>query len=323
MRIFWSLTLVLACCATNLMAQPVTSSREQDIKLETSSGTIYGTLSMPEGKKQAPVVLIIPGSGPTDRNGNQMMMVQAQPYRLLADSLLHYGIATVRIDKRGIAASKEAAPSEENLRFNNYIEDVQQWIELLRRDKRFNKVVVLGHSEGSLIGMAAANKVKPDGFISVAGAAEPADVLLRQQLSSQLPPHIMDSVEKILVSLKAGKQVPDTDPNLAMLFRKSVQPYIISWFQYDPRQELDRLSMPVLIAQGTHDIQVDTAQARMLLAAKPDARYLQIEGMSHVLKPAPADKLDNVATYSEPGRPIPTELVQGVRSFVTGLKKGK
>ena len=320
MRIF--LTFLLACCASSLMAQP-TSPSGQEFNLKTKSGTIYGTLSMPEGKKKAPVVLIIPGSGPTDRDGNQMMMVQAQPYKMLADSLLRYGIATLRFDKRGIGASKEAAPAEENLRFNNYIEDVQAWVKLLRHDKRFSRVVILGHSEGSLIGMAAANEARPDGFISVAGAAEPADEILRKQLSSQLPPQIMDSVERILQSLKAGQVVADTDPKLAMLFRKSVQPYIISWFQYDPRLELARLRMPVLIVQGTHDIQVDTAQARMLLAVKPGARYLQVEGMSHVLKPAPADKLENVASYAKPGHPLPTELVQAVRNFVNGLKQTK
>lgn len=311
----FSLILLALCCHVFCRAQV-----SEDITLHTATGDIYGTLQIPAVKHKMPLVLIIAGSGPTDRNGNNKVL-KNNSLKMLADSLQQHGIASVRFDKRGIEASKAAAPDESKLRFDDYITDVNDWMRLLRKDKRFSKVFIAGHSEGSLIGMLSAQKSRPDGFISVAGVGEPADKVLRKQLKPQLPPNIMDTCNVILDKLVAGDTVPNTDKKLDMLFRASVQRYLISYLKYNPAQEIARLKMPILIVQGTTDMQVDTAQAHLLAAAAPRAKLVIIERMNHIFKESEADRQKNMETYMNATQPVMTELVTAITGFVLQPKK--
>ncbi len=120
----------------------------------------------------------------------------------LAFALANNNVASLRFDKRGIAASTPAAKSEADLRFEDYINDTRDWIKLLKEDKRFSKVIVIGHSEGSLIGMIAATDA--DMFISIAGAGRSADIVIREQLSTQ-PKGVQDAAYPIIDSLKMAK----------------------------------------------------------------------------------------------------------------------
>jgi len=171
---------------TTLPTAGFAAGDQSDISLQTPTGTIYGTLTRPS-KLPAPVILIIPGSGPTDRNGNSSSHLHTQAYAMLAADLAQHGIASVRYDKRGVAASASAMPSEEKLRFTDYVSDAEGWLALLRADNRFIKVTVAGHSEGSLIGMIAAQGGRADAFVSLEGAGRPAYVVLREQLKPKLP----------------------------------------------------------------------------------------------------------------------------------------
>jgi pimeloyl-ACP methyl ester carboxylesterase len=306
----FSLCLVFVLCGLVTAAQ-----QSSEIILHTPTGDIHGTLQLPAAQKKVPVVLIIAGSGPTDRDGNNKI-VKNNSLKMLADSLQQHGIATVRYDKRGIAESKAAAPDEKDLRFDNYIDDVVGWMRLLKKDKRFSKLFVAGHSEGSLIGMAAASRTKADGFISIAGAGERADKVLRKQLAVQIQPQMVDSCNNILDKLVAGEHVPNTDKKLDMLFRASVQDYLISWFKYDPQAEIAKLKIPVLIIQGTTDMQVDTAQAHMLAAAAPKAKLVIIEKMNHIFKESEADRQKNMEVYMNGNLPVMTELVTAITDFV-------
>ena len=159
----------------------------------------------------------------------------------------------MRYDKRGIAESKGAGKSETDLRFDDYVNDAKEWTQLLKKDKRFSKVIVIGHSEGSLIGMIAGTTA--DKFISIAGAGQSADKILKEQLSSQ-PKEVQDLSFPMIDSLKNGKTIDNVPPMLNSLFRPTVQPYMISWFKYDPQNEIKKLSILTLILQGTTDIQV-------------------------------------------------------------------
>lgn len=302
-------TLVLCVLTFTLNAQ--------SIELTTKTGTIYGTLQIPAVDRQVPVALIIAGSGPTDRDGNNPAM-KNNSLKMLADSLQTHGIASLRYDKRGIAASQEAGPDESELRFENYIDDVVAWLELLKSDKRFSKFFVLGHSEGSLIGMVAAGKSTVDGYISIAGAGFKAGDILKTQLAAQ-PEPIKSACYSSIDSLEAGKTFSDVNPLLYSLFRPSVQPYLISWFRYDPRMEIKKLSSPVLILQGTTDIQVSVKDAENLKNAKPDATLAIIEGMNHILKNAPADRQANIATYTNPELPLNGEFVKKVLEFIESI----
>jgi len=284
------------------------------ITLHTVSGNIEGALLIPETKGALPVAVLIAGSGPTDRDGNNPIM-KNNALKMLATALYHHGIASLRYDKRGIAASQSAGADESKLRFDQYIEDAVGWSRLLKQNKKFNKILIIGHSEGSLIGMEVAQKAWIDKFISLAGTGQPADQLIRKQLSTQ-PAFVLQQCTPILNELVKGNTVDSIPPYLNALFRKSVQPYLISWFKYNPQTEIKKLKKPVLIVQGTTDIQVSINDAEKLKEANPQARLAIIKGMNHILKDAPADRQENIKTYSQPDLPLNNELVQIVVDFI-------
>lgn len=283
---------------------------ELDQTLQTSTGELSGTLTVPILKGTFPVALIIAGSGPTDRNGNNAQM-KNNSLQMLAHELAAQGIASLRYDKRGIGKSASAMISEELLRFENYVEDAKDWATQLKTDTRFNKLIIIGHSEGSLIGMLAAEKA--DAFVSLAGAGRPIDVILKEQLTEQLSGQkkLLRAANEGLSKLKEGKLVEDAPVELFGLFRPSVQPYITSWMKYDPAVEISKLEIPIVIIQGSTDLQVKEEDARMLFMAHPlDSRLIIIEEMNHVLKIAPVDRLKNIETYSNPELPLAPELVR-------------
>ena len=288
------------------------------IVLETPSGKIRGTITIPESPKPIPVVLIIAGSGPTDRNGNNMFM-KNNSLKMLGEELFKNNIATLRYDKRGIAESKDAGREEKDMRFDDLVKDAEGWITILKADKRFSKVIVAGHSEGSLIGMIAAKNAGADAYISIAGAGRPADVILKEQLKNQ-PESFTKICYPILDSLKKGKTVDSVPKQVFSLFRPSVQPYMISWLKYDPQAEIKKLNIPVMILQGTTDIQVSTEDAQLLFNANNKAEYHLIKGMNHIFKEAEEDRTKNIATYSDPDLPIKKELVDDITGFVGQLK---
>jgi len=285
---------------------------EKKVSLQTSTGEIFGTLTTPEKFTRIPVALFIAGSGPTDRDGNNSSM-QNNSLKMLSTALLKKGIATLRYDKRGIAESKAAIKSEADVRFDNYVDDVKAWVEMLKQDKRFSKVIIIGHSEGSLIGMIAA--AKADKFVSIAGAGQSAEKIIKIQLSTQ-PKIVQDLAFPMLDSLKNGFLVKKVDPMLASLFRPSVQPYMISWFKYDPQIEIAKLTIPVLIMQGTADIQVAVDDAKRLAAADPKAQMVLVENMNHIFKIVTGDRTANVATYTNPTLPIADKLVTSIIEFI-------
>jgi alpha-beta hydrolase superfamily lysophospholipase len=306
--------MLLLAVAAQVLAAP---AGDQPIALETASGTVAGSLRLPAGVSKAPVVLIIAGSGPTDRDGNSAMIPgRNDSLRMLAEALAQAGLASVRYDKRGIGASRSAAPDESQLRFDTYVEDAAAWIAKLKADPRFSSVAVIGHSEGALIGMLAAERAGASAYVSLAGVAEGPGALLRKQLAGKLPPPLAADNERILASLEQGKTVAEVPPALAAMYRPSVQPYLISWMRYVPSARIAALRMPVLIVQGTTDIQVDAGQAQALKAARPDAALAIIPGMNHVLKDVPADPQRQMASYGDPSLPLHPRLAPAIAGFL-------
>lgn len=297
----------------------IVTMNAQPVELNTPTGTIFGTLQVPDVEHPVPVVLLIAGSGPTDRDGNNPAM-KNNSLKMLADSLFEHGYASLRYDKRGIAESKDAGSDESELRFEHYIDDAAAWIEQLRKDNRFSKYIIAGHSEGSLIGMIAAAKTQADGFISLAGAGYKAGDILKTQLAAQ-PEPVKSACYSSIDSLEAGKTFSEVNPLLYSLFRPSIQPYLISWFRYNPCEEIKKLTVPVLLVQGTTDIQVSVQDAENLKQAKPGARLVVIEGMNHILKNAPAERQANIATYTDPVLPLNDILVKEVTAFIMQLQQ--
>ena len=297
---------------------PVPSSyRSTDVTLSTPTGTLHGTLLAPAAPARVPVVFLHPGSGPTDRDGNSRLLPgKNNSLRLLAEGLAAQGIASLRIDKRGIGASAAAMAAEKDLRFDTYVDDAVAWLRWLKADPRFTRIVVVGHSEGALIGAVAAGRLPADGYVSLSGAGLPAATILRRQLAGKLPPELVEANERILTSLEHGTLVDTVPPKLWTLYRQSVQPYLISWFRYDPAAVVHGLAMPVLLVNGSTDLQVDSTDISALAHARPDARLLWIPGMNHVLKLVSGDLATQLPSYSDSTLPVAPALVAGIAGFV-------
>lgn len=306
--------IILLCKST--FSQTVDKLSINNISIETSiSGRLIGTLTMPENKtKKTPIALIIAGSGPTDRDGNNSMM-KNNSLKLLAEQLAQNGIGSVRYDKRGVAESISATRAESELRFENYISDAKDWINWIKSNYPHSKIIVIGHSEGSLIGMIAAAE-NANAFVSIAGAGRTADIILKEQLGSQ-PKVIKDICFQMLDSLKIGKTKDSINPILFSLFRPSVQPYLISWFNYDPQIQIKALNKPSLIIQGNNDIQVTTEDANLLYNANPKNKLIIIDKMNHLFKLVDGDRKANVDSYNNPNLPIAPLLIESIVKFIS------
>lgn len=307
-NLYTLLFLILLSVQLHSAEEPITV-RNGDVKLE-------GVLVYPEVAQKVPVVLIIAGSGPTDRNGNNMSM-ENNSLKYISDVLLQNNIASLRYDKRGIGQSTKG---ELDPLFEDFVGDARALAEMLAKDSRFSEVIIAGHSEGSLIGMIVASKFKKiKGFISIAGAGRPADVVIKEQLST-MPADMQKIAFEMLDRVKKGDTIRDVPYVYYAFLNPSVQPYLASWFKYDPAVELSKLKIPVLIVQGTTDVQVKELDAKKLSEALKSARLAIIPNMNHVLKTCiSTDKKENLKTYDDVGLPLNEEFTKVLISFIVEL----
>jgi pimeloyl-ACP methyl ester carboxylesterase len=319
-----ALLLPLLLCSALLQAAPpdaahssaTHSSVQQPMRLQTTQGTLHGTLLKPSGTAPVAVALLIAGSGPTDRDGNNPHGGQSDSLKRLAQSLAKQGIASLRYDKRGVAASRAATPDERALSVDSYVSDAVAWAQLLMADPAFDRLILLGHSEGALIASLAAEQAQADALVVIAGSSRPIDQLLREQLAARLPPPLLAQSNLLLDRLLAGQLSPQVPKQLQVLFRPSVQPYLITLLQQNPGQAFARLQIPALIVQGSHDIQVSVADAQALQIAKPDAELLIIPGMNHMLRISALDLTAQLASYDNPRLPLAHGLGEQIAHFI-------
>jgi uncharacterized protein len=309
------MSLAIMCAAMLAAAAPA----ERPLTAPGPNGDLAGTLV--DAGKGAPVVLIIPGSGPTDRDGNNPLGVTAAPYRLLAEAFGERGISSVRIDKRGMFGSKAAIADANKVTIADYAADAHAWASSIRQTTGAKCVWLLGHSEGALIALATAQR--PDGIcgvISVSGMGRKLGEVMREQLrSNPANAPILDAALGAIDALEAGKTVDAASlpAPLQPLFNASVQPFIRDLMAHDPVRLAASLKVPLLIVQGDKDIQVTVEDARALAAAQPKARVAILPGVNHVLKvPAGDDRTANVATYGDPSLPIAPSVVETVAAVV-------
>lgn len=304
-----SLTLIAG------LAQAATI-RQQPVSLTTDQGTLHGSLLLPQSDKPLPVALLIAGSGPTDRNGNNPEGGHNDALKKLAQVLARNGIASLRYDKRGVAASRSATPDERNLSVERYVADASGWVRQLKDDARFDRVILIGHSEGALIASLAAADSPADALVSIAGPAYPIGQVLDMQLAMRLPPALLAESRHILANLIRGTLQPKVPEALQVVYRPSVQPYLISLLRQDPAENFAALRIPALIVQGSHDAQVSPDNAELLKQAKPDAELAMIAGMNHVMRITPAAWQEQLASYDDPQLPLARALGERIVAFI-------
>lgn len=301
-------TLILICFSVAIQGQS-----DEMVTLDTGSNILEGSLRQPEGN-DVPVVLIIAGSGPTDRNGNNSFMTN-NAYKMLAEGFFENGIATLRYDKRGIGASALSAQQMLDVRFDDMVNDAKSWVGFLQTVEGVSDIHILGHSQGSLVGILTAQTEKVRSVISIAGIGVNGGEIIREQLKVQ-PPILQEQADIILDSLEQGHDVNKVHPMLQALFRPSIQAFVRSWIKYDPQEEIGKLQQPVLIVNGTEDIQVGVDQAEKLHAALPESKMVIIEKMNHVLKDVEGDRNANLSTYYKADLPLSESLIPKIVDFI-------
>ncbi len=286
---------------------------ENEVTIIYEKDSIHGTLLSPMSDEKLPLVILIAGSGATDRDGNQKTLTN-NSLRFLAEALSKNNVVTFRYDKTVLNLIKKEDFKEEDLVFTKFIEDAKAVVSHFKSLKAYSKIYVAGHSQGSMVGMIAA-KDQADGFVSLAGPGHSIDVVLREQLVKAVP-NLEDSITTTLQKLKNGESDPDFNPMLSSVFRLSVQPFLIDWMQYDPMIEISKLNQPILIINGTKDIQISVEEAKALHKATPDSQLVIIENMNHIFKEIEGDIMENQLSYMNPELPVMDDLVQALLTFI-------
>ena len=275
-----------------------------------------GTLTLPNNFQTGPLVIFIQGSGPVNRDGNAPMM-KNDGMKKIAQALADQGIAAFRFDKR-IFKMDRLKIKEKDLRFEDFVTDVNSIISYFKNDDRFNKVILAGHSEGSLIGMLAAAEGDVNAYISLAGAGRPIHKIIVEQIAKQSP-ELSENAKIAFDEMLETGTTTNYSPYLESVFRASVQPFMHSWMKFDPAAEVAKLEIPVLIINGSFDIQVDVQDAEILNEAAKNSKIVILEKMNHIFRKIEGENLENTKAYNEPQRPLHPELIPVISEFVKSL----
>ncbi|MFK7832387.1 MAG: alpha/beta hydrolase family protein [Winogradskyella sp.] len=273
---------------------------------------IDGTLLTPNNSKQPNLAIIIAGSGPTNRNGNQNFL-KNNSLKKLAIALTDNGVATFRYDKRIVKQIKQNNVNK-NMMFDDFVSDASEVIAYFKSQDSYNKIYVIGHSQGSLVGMLSA-KDQADGFISLAGAGNNIGDVIIEQIAKTAP-MFNDDTKRVIDSLKAGKTTTDYPVALASIFNADLQPFMINWMSHNPSEIIKDLDIPILIINGTKDLQVSVKEAEVLKAANTESQLVIIENMNHVLFEIEGDDLENSKSYNESFRKVSPLLIESITSFM-------
>ncbi|MEO9076203.1 MAG: alpha/beta fold hydrolase [Gelidibacter sp.] len=302
-----NLVIILCLISFSTFGQEHTYS-ESDIRI---SKWIDGSLIVPNSGSEQ-LAIIIGGSGPTDRDGNQNFL-KTNNLKKLGQLLGYNGIASFRYDKR-IVKQIKMNTIDPNIRFDDFVSDAIDVINYFKTKKEFKNIYIIGHSQGSLIGMLAAQE-HVNGFISLAGAGQSIDNVVIEQVQKTAPMFTEDT-KRVFAILKSGATTTDYPPALASIFDSSVQEFMMSWMKFDPAVAINSLKIPVLIINGTKDLQVETVEAELLHKANEKSELKLIEKMNHVLYIIEGDAQENAKSYNNHNGKISEELVKDIVDFI-------
>ena len=276
------------------------------------SPLINGTLLLPDGEKKT-LAIIIPDSGPVDRNGNQPMM-QNNSLKMLAEGLFHKGIATFRYDKRLVVLLKKRDLDEKRIRFDDFVNDAREAIHYFK-NAGYAEIVVIGHGQGALVAELALTQEPVDKLITLTPAGEAIDKIILDLLSAQAPA-LTENAQEAFTDLRKTGSAVHVSPPLMSFLSPEVQPFMLSWMQYDPAAILAKLTMPIMVISGSKDLQMPEGQGELLARANVNTKYMQIADMNHILKKIEGDDLENARSTNESGRPVVPELIDSVVKFI-------
>ena len=300
---------------------PPASAVESPYTIRTGALQLHGTLTLPRGAKgPVPVVVIIAGSGPTDRNGNSTLGIRPNSYAQLAWRLAERGIGSLRYDKR-VLPGTNGQVNIASLSLEDFAADARAAADSLAGDKAFSKVILLGHSEGAALALLAAREDRAvAGAILVSGLGRPLSVVLREQLSRQVDDATLVRYDTAMAQYLRGETPTDVPPMLAMLFVPVNQNFMKSLAGFDPVAAIKSVRQPVLIVQGGRDLQVGVVDAERMGGARPDAQVVVIPTANHVLKQAADTTLmGQLPTYQNPAIPIMPEVVNPIADWILML----
>lgn len=288
--------------------------REENLTIDKFTD---GTLTLPQNSEVAPLVILIQGSGPVNRDGNAPMM-KNDGMKKISHELAQNGIASFRFDKR-IFKMDKLKIKEEDLKFEDFVTDVVSIVNHFRKEGEFEKIIIAGHSEGSLIGILAAGQSDVDAYISLAGAGRPINEIIVEQIAKQSG-ELSENAKAAFEEMKKNGNTNNYSPYLESIFRKSVQPYMHSWMIFDPAVEVAKLEMPVLVINGSFDIQVDVKDAEILHNAAMNSKLVVLDKMNHIFRKIEGEHLENTKAYNEAQRPLHPELIPVISEFVKSIE---
>lgn len=323
--------IILLLLATLLLGAPAARS---DDRFVVNHGAVSGqggtplalSLVLPAGREPPlagwPAVLLLQGSGPTDRDGNQPPQLRSDLLRRLAENLAQHGIASMRYDKRGMHANSASLPANpaqyaEFFRWENFVADAAAAFRFLAEHPGIDaaRVAIAGHGEGGVVALAAlenlaAAALEPRAVALLATPGRPLEQGLTEQLERALAMQkasaaqsraVVSANRQVIDAIRATGAVPGSLPrSLAGLYPSYAGPFLQALLPLDPVPLLRRFGGPVLLVQGETDTQIsphrDLARLEAALAERPGAesRVLRLPGLGHgfgteaAAEPAPA-----------------------------------
>ena len=303
--------LTIFCSTSAFILNAQNAPKEEILTLKTGDGTLEGTLTMPNTEGVHPLVFIIAGSGPTDRDCNSVLGIKTNTFKMIAEGLAAQNVATFRYDKRGVGKSK-LTQKREDVSFDDFVVDAVKLLDSLKSTKRFSKIIVAGHSEGSLIGSILVQKTVCDRFISLSGVNEALDSTLDKQIRKQSPP-IADELKLALLKWQKGEEVDSVSKYIKQFINPSTKKFMLSILKYNPKKELSKVSIPVLVISGKNDVQVLYEDAVIFSKFNARCTFKSFELMTHVLKDG---NKGDMSAYTNPNLPITEGLVQTMVDFI-------
>jgi len=280
----------------------------EEIVLYNDSIKLPGTLSY--AKTRSPLVIWIHGSGGIDRNGNQGTVVKANYIQLCREALNNEGISFFSYDKR--TAQKENLKFLKNVLFTDFVADAKKVLSHFQKDTRFTKIILIGHSQGSLVAMLASKDA--NGLISIAGPGEPIDETMVKQITKQNAA-LGGYAAAHFKELKESGIIKTVNPFLISVFAKQNLAFLNSWASYNPIEEIKKIQIPTLLIQGNKDLQVTMEDSALLHKAKMNSELVIIDNMNHVLKEITLDA-DNMKSYYTADFPLAKELTKTIVAFI-------